>query len=216
MLVGLKIRNGFGEKDLVAEVGKALVVGRDWSSGTAGRKCEGCQLKARPSFGLPSEGKARWCAGCAKGHPGAADVVSKKCEDCGRKAPSLGLPAEGIKRWCAGCAKAHAGAVNVEARKKCEHCGVKHRHFGLPAEGKARWCSGCAKAHTGAVDVKHKKCEGCQVKTPNFALPTDGKKRRWCQDCAPKAARGWRRTQARGSVLKKPNATDPPLTISGP
>jgi hypothetical protein len=34
------------------------------------KKCEGCRLK-QPSFGLPSEGMTRWCAGCAKGHVGA-------------------------------------------------------------------------------------------------------------------------------------------------
>ena len=34
------------------------------------KKCEGCGLKV-PSFGLPSEGKRRWCAGCAKAHAGA-------------------------------------------------------------------------------------------------------------------------------------------------
>ena len=31
--------------------------------------CEGCGLK-QPSYGLVSKGKARWCAGCAKGHAG--------------------------------------------------------------------------------------------------------------------------------------------------
>jgi hypothetical protein len=34
------------------------------------KKCEDCELKA-PRFGLPSEGKKRWCAGCAKAHVGA-------------------------------------------------------------------------------------------------------------------------------------------------
>jgi hypothetical protein len=38
------------------------------------KKCEGCGLKA-PNFGLPSEGKKRWCFGCAKGHAGAVNVA---------------------------------------------------------------------------------------------------------------------------------------------
>jgi hypothetical protein len=75
------------------------------------KKCEGCGLK-QPNFGLPAEGKKRWCAGCANGHVGAVDVGNKKCEGC-LKWPSFGLPAEGKKRWCAGCAKGHVGAVDV-------------------------------------------------------------------------------------------------------
>ena len=71
------------------------------------RKCEGCQLK-QPNFGLPAEGKVRWCSGCAKGHAGAVDLNhknTKKCEGCGLKDPSLSLPSEGKKRrWCTDCA----------------------------------------------------------------------------------------------------------------
>ena len=59
------------------------------------KKCEGCGLKA-PTFGLPMEGKKRWCAGCAKGHSGAVSVlVQRKCEDCGLTHRSFGLPTEG-------------------------------------------------------------------------------------------------------------------------
>ena len=79
------------------------------------KQCEDCGLK-QPSFGLPVDGKKRWCVGCAKAHAGAVNV-SKKCEGCGLKVPSLGLPSEGKKRWCAGCAKAHLGAVNVSKKK---------------------------------------------------------------------------------------------------
>jgi hypothetical protein len=133
------------------------------------KRCEGCQLK-QPNFGLQSEGKARWCSGCAKAHVGTEDLLSKKCEGCGLKVPNFGLPVEGKKRWCAGCAKAlivpegHAGAVSMTVQKKCEDCGLKQRTFGLLADGKMRWCAGCAKGHTGSVDVKHKKCEGYGLK----------------------------------------------------
>jgi hypothetical protein len=123
--------------------------------GVKSKKCEGCGLK-QPAYGLPAEGKRRWCAGCAKAHAGAVDVKSKKCEGCGLKQPVFGLPAEGKRRWCAGCAKAHAGAVDAKS-KKCEGCGLKQPAYGLPAEGKIRWCAGCAKAHAGAVDAKTKK-----------------------------------------------------------
>jgi hypothetical protein len=114
------------------------------------KKCEGCGLK-QPNFGLPAEGKKRWCAGCAKGHAGTEDLMHKKCEDCGLKWRHYGLPAEGkvglgfrVARWCGGCAKGHAGAENVY-KKKCEGCQLKWPSFGLPSEGKkARWCCGCA------------------------------------------------------------------------
>ena len=48
----------------------------DWS----GKKCEGCQLK-RPTFGLPAEGKARWCGGCAKAHAKAAPLARSRGTD---------------------------------------------------------------------------------------------------------------------------------------
>ena len=76
------------------------------------KKCEGCRLK-RPNFGLPAEGKAWWCFGCAKGHTRAVDLCTKKCEGCGLKRPNFGLPAEGKARWRAGCAKGHAGIEDV-------------------------------------------------------------------------------------------------------
>jgi hypothetical protein len=44
--------------------------------------CEDCQLK-RPTFGLPAEGKVRWCFGCAKAHTGAADVSSSSGTELG-------------------------------------------------------------------------------------------------------------------------------------
>jgi hypothetical protein len=134
-------------------------------------------------YGLPAEGKKRWCSGCAKGHAGAVDISHKKCEDCKVKYRTFGLPAEGKNRWCSGCAKGHAGAVDV-SHKKCEDCHLKVPTFGLPADGVARWCSGCAKGQAGVVDISHRKmCEGCQLKVPSFGLPAEGKAR-WCGGCA--------------------------------
>ena len=43
------------------------------------KMCEGCGLPV-PHFGLASEGKRRWCSGCAKGHAGAVNIINKKCE----------------------------------------------------------------------------------------------------------------------------------------
>jgi hypothetical protein len=114
------------------------------------KKCEGCQLK-EGIFGLRSDGKKRWCTGCAKAHhPETVDLRTGVCEDCKVNAPSRGL-ADGKKRWCAGCSKAHLGSMDVK-HKKCEGCGLKIPSFGLAAEGKRRrWCSGCAPEHATSV-----------------------------------------------------------------
>ena len=79
-------------------------------------KCEDCSL-TRPGFGLPAEGKRRWCGGCARGHDGAQNVVSKRCEDCALTRPNFGLPAEGRARWCSGCARGHDGAQNLVSKR---------------------------------------------------------------------------------------------------
>ena len=135
------------------------------------KKCEGCGLK-RSNFGLPAEGKKRWCSGCAKAHVGVVDLNTKKCEGCGLTRPKFGLPAEGKKRWCAGCAKGHAGAVDVN--KKCEGCQVKQPHFWLPAEGrKRRWCAGCApKAATSKFRLEQA-ARGSLPKRKATAPPSD-------------------------------------------
>ena len=75
--------------------------------------CEGCCLKV-PKYGLASEGKARWCAGCGKAE-GAVSLHKTKnmCEGCGLKVPEYGLASEGKRRWCAGCG-AVEGAVSLQ------------------------------------------------------------------------------------------------------
>ena len=59
--------------------------------------CEDCGLKGS-SYGLAAgEGmaassSARWCAQCGKQHPGAVDVMSRKCETCKLKQANYGAP----------------------------------------------------------------------------------------------------------------------------
>jgi hypothetical protein len=211
LIVGLKLRNGFGEKGLTAAVRSAL------RRSASKRMCERCGVKA-PRFGLPkADGAAgaaeplkhgdrtklaRWCTGCAKEQPGAVNVIAKKCEDCKLKLPSFGLPSDKAKgkartsgaRWCSACAKGHAGAENLVARR-CEDCQLKRSSHGLPSEGvtpgTARWCAGCAKGHAGAVDAvagAKKKCEGCGVKHANFGLK-GVLKPRWCASGAGRGTR---------------------------
>ena len=67
----------------------------------------------QPSYGLASEGKARWCAGCGKAEGAVLIRKRKMCEGCGLKQPSYGLASEGTARWCAGCGTAE-GAVDIK------------------------------------------------------------------------------------------------------
>jgi hypothetical protein len=78
--------------------------------------CEGCGLKL-PNYGLASEGKMRWCAGCGKAE-GAVSLqrARKICEGCGLHNPNYGLASEGKKRWCVGCGNAE-GAVLIQKQK---------------------------------------------------------------------------------------------------
>jgi hypothetical protein len=82
-------------------------------------KYKGCGLKAS-SFGLPAEGKAWWCAGCAKGHVGVVSAKHPKREDCGLKAASLGLSLDGKRVWwCGDCAS--NAAFGWRARRREAH-----------------------------------------------------------------------------------------------
>ena len=127
LLVGLKVRNGYGDEDLTASVGKAL------QRSSTQRVCESCKLKRR-TFGLLSEGKARWCSGCAKAHAGAEDLIHKKCESCGLKSANFGLPSDGAKRrWCSGCAPKGCrgpGYVYGPPPKKTQKAANPHCHLG--------------------------------------------------------------------------------------
>eukprot|EP01052_Picozoa_sp_SAG31_P007557 SAG31_NODE_360_length_17025_cov_5.362460_20_plen_185_part_00 len=84
---------------------------RRWASQT---KCEDCN-RERPTFGLPAEGKKRWCAA----------IVSTKCWFAQRDVMSL-------RGRCRGCAKDHAGdgATCLVARQMCEGCGLRQPVFG--------------------------------------------------------------------------------------
>ena len=67
------------------------------------KKCEDCQLK-QPSFGLPAEGRTRWCSGCAKAHAGAEDVTDGSNNSSGRG--TCGRPLQRNERLSAAAAAA--------------------------------------------------------------------------------------------------------------
>ena len=88
------------------------------------KMCEGCGLKWS-SYGLPAEGRMRWCSGCAavEGSGAVSLQQNKMCEGCGFKVPSYGLLVDGRMRWCSGCAAADGrGAVYLGKPKMCEGC----------------------------------------------------------------------------------------------
>eukprot|EP01047_Picozoa_sp_COSAG01_P030806 COSAG01_NODE_2160_length_8268_cov_230.522830_6_plen_311_part_00 len=129
--------------------------------------CEDCEAKSA-NYGLPAQGKRRWCARCARtNHPGSCRVTKhRKCEHCGLKVPTLGLPIEGKVRWCSSCAKLHhPDARRVHMRKKCEDCHEKVPSFGLEVGAKLRWCISCARRnHPGARRTKQLGLsEGCHT-----------------------------------------------------
>lgn len=122
------------------------------------KMCEDCK-EILPSYGFRSDGKVRWCAGCAKaGHIGAEYLNKRQmCADCGKKRATYGLPDRSGVLWCPPCAKSgrHPDAVPKQKLKMCVDCGVKHANYGLPADGKRRWCGSCARngQHLGAHRV---------------------------------------------------------------
>jgi hypothetical protein len=124
------------------------------------KMCEGCGLK-QANYGLASEAKRRWCAGCMKTKEAVPLQKQKKmCEGCGLKHPTYGLASEGKARWCAGCGAAE-GAVSLQKQKMCEGCGLKHPTYGLASEGKKRWCLGCGKAKGAVCLCRSRRCNYC-------------------------------------------------------
>ena len=150
--------------------------GKRWQN-----KCaeEGCEKN--PSWGLPEDGKRRWCGASGHGPAEKENVVSKRCEAEGcRTFAVFGLPEEGKKRWCG--APGHGPAEKEDVgNKRCEAEGCKTQaNWGLPQEGRARWCAAPEHGHAEKVNLLGKRCEaeGCET-FAHFGLPDEGK-RRWC------------------------------------
>ena len=74
-----------------------------------------------------NEGVLRWCSVCAKAsHPGAIDLMNKKCEECAVKPRNHGLLLERKSRWCKDCAaKLGNGAVPAEKWRAAGR--IKHK-----------------------------------------------------------------------------------------
>ena len=76
------------------------------------QRCEDCQLK-RPSFGLPAEGRTRWCPGCAKAHAGAVNVSDGRNSSSNNS--SNNASGRGTSQRLSAAAAAAAAADNAPA-----------------------------------------------------------------------------------------------------
>ena len=75
----VRVNMGVKPKELGDEVTKYLK-----RKHAPSQVCETCKVK-RNNYGLPAEGKRRWCRGCALAHPGAMNLGAYMCEDCNAK-----------------------------------------------------------------------------------------------------------------------------------
>ena len=87
-----------------------------WHAGRA----EGALVRARaaPRAAAANPRPPLRCHGCSQKHPGAENVVSKRCEECKNKQPSYGMPSDNKQRWCQPCSTKHPGAINLVGKKK--------------------------------------------------------------------------------------------------
>jgi hypothetical protein len=204
------------------------------------KMCEGCRLK-QATYGLASEGKKRWCAGCGKARKGGKASITEEPTVAEMQAElrRLKLPTGGSKkelrtrlrglgaeqlldfRERTMAARVEKGtaeeAVPLLKQKMCEGCGLKRANYELASEGKARWCAGCGKAK-GAVNIQVlKKRQAAWVNGLGQQLAIADSQLIDDNATGPyaqAAGEGERRTQARGSPPQKLEAADPPLTIS--
>ena len=134
-------------------------------------RCEDCGVKGA-YHGAGEKGKRkRWCAACAKAHPGSAYSGDPMCEDCPKRAtwgllePSVGTNAnrrytDVSYRWCSGCAKQHEGAIPAVVQKPCEHCHKTSATHILPPSrarldegGASRFVSPCSASYRESREV---------------------------------------------------------------
>ena len=75
--------------------------------------CADCGDKCA-NYGLPSDGKRKWCSGCSKRlHTGAELIGGCKCEDCRARTASFGLPGALVQPAPASAPRPYLGAGGV-------------------------------------------------------------------------------------------------------
>src|SRR6478609_2628761 len=117
------------------------------------RNCEDCKIVSA-MYG--SNNTKRWCAKCAKNHPGAIDVKSTFCENCEIIRPSYGLENDKRHRWCCNCAKLFTNAIRVSGNF-CKVCNVVQASFGVQGEG-CKWCFKCKPDDEKVQNLLTKRC----------------------------------------------------------
>ena len=75
------------------------------------KMCEGCGLK-QANYGLASEAKRRWCAGCMKAKKAVSPQKQKMCEHCGINQPKYGQCCWAVQCCRAVLRKRQAAQVN--------------------------------------------------------------------------------------------------------
>jgi hypothetical protein len=124
-------------------------------------KCIICKSK-QPSFGLPDDKIAKYCAKCKESH--MIDIIHPKCIKCLKKRPTFGLPDDKIAKYCFNCKEPHMiDIINL----KCIICKSKQPSFGLPDDKIAKYCAKCKEPNM--IDIIHPKCksEWCNTRITN-------------------------------------------------
>ena len=130
------------------------------------KMCEGCGLKT-PSYGLPAEGRKRWCAGraAAEGRGAVSLAQPKKMlEGCGLKPRRGEAGYGGMCKQCHRCAKPklpsviHQGGEGRVAAKAAKAAKLREVAEAVGASG------GGMKRQQGGPPAN--RCEDCEVRTP--------------------------------------------------
>jgi hypothetical protein len=156
--------------------------------------CEECNVKC-PSFGLPDEGKRRWCGGCrTKFHPDAVNLVPRasahpqfekgehvKCPNCEAwMAAPTDERVDGL--ICAGC----DGNIWPKA-KPANKRAPQGNSDGTASNKKQKPAT--TREEPKKTKKQQKMCEDCYMKCASYGLESDNK-RRWCKNCSAMNRRG--------------------------
>jgi len=137
-------------------------------------KCIIC-LKKIPTFGLPDDKIAKYCAKCKE--PDMIDIKSPKCIKCLKIRPTFGLPDDKIAKYCFNCKE--PDMINIKS-PKCIICKLIQPVFGLQNDKIAKYCFNCKEPDM--IDIKHPKCIICKLINPNFGNTND-KIAKYCFNC---------------------------------
>ena len=173
-------------------------VGREMAPGMPWDMCEDCGSTSR-NFGYESDCKRRWCARCAKNHPGAVCRPKKKPPP---GPPTLSGPGLHLLLPKGGTGPKTATGRRSAGRKSAGGRKAPHLATYLPAHltdltpgakrargGQKRQLGGSSPGGAKKMSANQMRrkdmCEDCGAVSKNYGYASDGK-RRWCCQCALK------------------------------